>query len=270
MRKFILTGMALAMLAIPGRRFGGRAALPGADRDVHGQPAQGLDGQFSNVWRHEFKVTINPCDGTFSGVAPTYDNGASSPTWIETVTGTFGKGTVSFAAVPAGRRRDVQGDGRSVRHRRCPSMTTGLVYEVTNDRCRLRSTCTELQEPRRVRQGRAAADRRGSLLHRNADQLQQVSNTDDRMVGWPSGRPASAGPHTEGPSLEGDGPSACHPAGGVSARAAGAAAVLQAARDLRKASRRAQCALVERGPLRPSSPGRPSVDCGAAGGLEDL
>ena len=36
------------------------------------------------------------------GIAPTYDNGASSPTWTETVTGSFGNGTVSFATVPVG------------------------------------------------------------------------------------------------------------------------------------------------------------------------
>ena len=59
-------------------------------------------GQFNNVWRHEFKVTVNPCDGTFWGIAPTYDNGASSPTWTETVTGKFGNGTVSFDTVPVG------------------------------------------------------------------------------------------------------------------------------------------------------------------------
>ena len=59
-------------------------------------------GQFGNVWRHEFKVTVNPCDNTFSGTAPTYDNGASSPTWTETVTGAFGNGTVSFDTVPVG------------------------------------------------------------------------------------------------------------------------------------------------------------------------
>ena len=36
------------------------------------------------------------------GIAPTYDNGASSPTWTENVTGSFGNGTVSFATDPIG------------------------------------------------------------------------------------------------------------------------------------------------------------------------
>jgi hypothetical protein len=102
MRKFITAGMAVAMLAIP--------AVASADVPRHqehtatftvNQPKDAT-GQFNNVWRHEFKVTVNPCDGTFSGVAPTYDNGASSPTWTETVTGSFGNGTVSFDTVPVG------------------------------------------------------------------------------------------------------------------------------------------------------------------------
>jgi hypothetical protein len=59
-------------------------------------------GQFGNVWRHEFKVAVNPCDNTFSGTAPTYDNGASSPTWTENVTGSFGDNTVSFDTDPIG------------------------------------------------------------------------------------------------------------------------------------------------------------------------
>ena len=102
MKKFILAGMAVAMLVIP--------AVASADVDRYqeqtatftvNQPKDAT-GQFDNVWRHEFKVTVNPCDSTFSGVAPTYDNGASLPTWTEKVTGSFGNGTVSFATDPIG------------------------------------------------------------------------------------------------------------------------------------------------------------------------
>jgi hypothetical protein len=102
MKKFIIAGMAVAMLAIP--------AVASADVQRHqeqtatftvNQPKDAT-GQFSNVWRHEFKVTVNPCDGTFEGTAPTYDNGASSPTWTENVTGSFGNGTVSFVTDPIG------------------------------------------------------------------------------------------------------------------------------------------------------------------------
>jgi hypothetical protein len=102
MKKLILAAAVVATLVVPA------AASANVERhqttDVKFTVNQPKDstGQFSNVWRHEFKVTVNPCDGTFEGTAPTYDNGASTPTWTETVTGSFGKGTVSFATSPIG------------------------------------------------------------------------------------------------------------------------------------------------------------------------
>ena len=102
MRKLILAGMAVAMLAVP--------AAASADVPRHqeqtatftvNQPKDAT-GQFNNVWRHEFKVTVNPCDGTFKGTAPTYSNDDSAPTWTENVTGSFGNGTVSFSTDPIG------------------------------------------------------------------------------------------------------------------------------------------------------------------------
>jgi hypothetical protein len=105
LRKLVITGMAVAMLSA--------VVLPSvASADVARHQEQtatftvnqpkDATGQFTNVWRHEFKVTVNPCDGTFSGDAPTYDNGASTPTWTEKVTGSFGNGTVSFDTIPVG------------------------------------------------------------------------------------------------------------------------------------------------------------------------
>ncbi len=105
MKKFLITGMALAMLAVP--------AVASADVERYQEHTatftvkqpKDATGQFGNVWRHEFKVTVNPCDSTFTGTAPTYDNGATSPTWTENVTGTFGNGTVSFDTVPSAAAR---------------------------------------------------------------------------------------------------------------------------------------------------------------------
>ena len=102
MRKLIMLAIAVTALAIP--------SIASADTPRYQeqtatftvlQPKDTV-GQFGNVWRHEFSVTVNPCDGTFEGTAPTYDNGAATPTWTETVTGSFGTGTVSFATSPIG------------------------------------------------------------------------------------------------------------------------------------------------------------------------
>ena len=102
MKKFIITGMALAMLAVP--------AVASADVERYQEQTatftvtqpKDTTHQFTNVWRHEFKVTVNPCDGTFTGAGPTFDNGASTPTWSETIKGKFGNGNVSFDTTPVG------------------------------------------------------------------------------------------------------------------------------------------------------------------------
>jgi len=61
------------------------------------QPA-GAFSQFGNLWTHDYKVTINPCDNTFSGTGVEYgqdQNGAK--TRNENVTGTFSAdGTTSL------------------------------------------------------------------------------------------------------------------------------------------------------------------------------
>ena len=61
------------------------------------QPA-GSFGQFDDVWTHNYKVTINPCDNTFSGTGVESgqdQNGAQ--TFNESVTGTFNAdGTTSL------------------------------------------------------------------------------------------------------------------------------------------------------------------------------
>jgi hypothetical protein len=61
------------------------------------QPA-GAFSRFGNVWTHDYKVTINPCDNTFPGTGVEYgqdQNGAK--TRNENVTGTFSAdGTTSL------------------------------------------------------------------------------------------------------------------------------------------------------------------------------
>jgi hypothetical protein len=57
----------------------------------------GVVGQWENVWTHDYTVTVNPDNGTFTGTGKVYghdQNGEFSGD--ETITGKFGNGTVSF------------------------------------------------------------------------------------------------------------------------------------------------------------------------------
>ncbi len=61
------------------------------------QPA-GQVGQWVSVWTHNFVVTVNPCDDTFSGTAKQfYPNGTFYAD--ETVTGTLGASSISMTVV---------------------------------------------------------------------------------------------------------------------------------------------------------------------------
>jgi hypothetical protein len=112
MRKVIIGIMAVAMLAIiPSAASADVArcdATVAVDTKVTtatftvNQSKDTVD-QFTNVWRHEFSVIVLP-NGSFSGTAQAYDNSATTPTWTETVTGTFNadKSAVSFDTVPVG------------------------------------------------------------------------------------------------------------------------------------------------------------------------
>ena len=57
--------------------------------------------QYTNVWRHEYEVAVNP-DGTFVGTGKIYDNGATTTTWTETVTGSLNAGTLNMQTTPDG------------------------------------------------------------------------------------------------------------------------------------------------------------------------
>lgn len=62
------------------------------------QPA-GAVGQWDNLWTHDYTVTVNPCDGTFTGTGKVYghdQNGSYSAN--ETIRGTFGGEKVSLTA----------------------------------------------------------------------------------------------------------------------------------------------------------------------------
>jgi hypothetical protein len=60
----------------------------------------GAVGQWQNLWTHHFTVTVNPCDGTFTGTAKQYYPGGSFYA-DETVTGSFSGAKVDLAATRA-------------------------------------------------------------------------------------------------------------------------------------------------------------------------
>ena len=100
MKKFVIAGMAIAMLAVP--------AVASADVERYQEQTatftveqpRGTVGQYGSVWKHDFKVKINPCDNTFSGTGNITDGQSDSVVWTESITGSFGDNTVSFATVP--------------------------------------------------------------------------------------------------------------------------------------------------------------------------
>jgi hypothetical protein len=112
MRKLILAGMALAMLAIPAsasaavERCKVTATVPSTTPSVTTatftalQP-RGTTHQFDDVWRHEFKVTVN-ANGTFEGTGETFANDGSTIIWAETITGSFDADSISFKTLPVG------------------------------------------------------------------------------------------------------------------------------------------------------------------------
>ena len=121
MRKFIITGMAVAMLAA--------VALPSvASADVHRYQSQTgtltthvAYGSDSSV--HTYKVTINPCNSTFTG-----NDGSSRWAENEQITsGTIAGTDITFHAIyPDGYRWDVASGGNG-------SDVVGRTFQVTND-----------------------------------------------------------------------------------------------------------------------------------------
>jgi hypothetical protein len=58
----------------------------------------GQVGQWQNLWTHNLTVTVNPCNGTFSGTGLQYDNNHNL-SYHEDVTGSFNSdGTVNLTA----------------------------------------------------------------------------------------------------------------------------------------------------------------------------
>ena len=62
------------------------------------QPA-GQVGQWDNVWTHNYNVTVNPCDGTFTGTGHVSGHDQNGPYGAdETISGSFAKDSVNLTA----------------------------------------------------------------------------------------------------------------------------------------------------------------------------
>lgn len=104
MRKLILAATTIAALAVPtiAPALASASVARYQEQTATFTVLQPKDtvGQFTDVWTHKYDVTINPCDGTFTGTGNVTANNDSSIAWTEKITGSFGDGTVSFATVP--------------------------------------------------------------------------------------------------------------------------------------------------------------------------
>ena len=110
MRRFIIGIVAIAVLAIPSvasakvQRCEASAPVNTTVTTATFTALQPKDtiGQFGNVWKHDYTVTVN-ADKTFSGNGTVTDNGVSFA-WNESITGSFNAdmSAVSFATVPVG------------------------------------------------------------------------------------------------------------------------------------------------------------------------
>ncbi len=114
MRKFIITGMAVAMLYAVALPSIASADVPRCEASVPVsttvttatftalQP-RNMTHQYNEVWKHDFTVVVQP-DGSFIGTGVTTNGLDSNTAWAEGITGSFNadRTLVSFDTVPVG------------------------------------------------------------------------------------------------------------------------------------------------------------------------
>src|SRR4051794_3330856 len=100
MRKFIIAGMAVAMLAVPSAASANVERYQEQTATFTVEQPRGSVGQFTSVWEHKFNVTVNPCDGTFEGKGNITDGVSNAVVWTEHITGSFDNNSISFDTVP--------------------------------------------------------------------------------------------------------------------------------------------------------------------------
>ena len=100
MKKIILTAAvaALAVMAVASSASAGVSRYQMQSMTITAVQPEGAVGQWSNVWTHTYNVTLNPCDGSFSGdgsMVGTMNGPYNSP---EKIAGHLDGNAVSFTA----------------------------------------------------------------------------------------------------------------------------------------------------------------------------
>ena len=151
MKKFILAAAVLATLVVPAAASANVERYQEQTATFTVEQPRGQVGQFNDVWKHDFKVKVNPCDGTFIGKGNVTDGQSDSVAWSESITGSFDDDTVSFDTVPNA--------GATFRVTDAPYNTKVIVEPPGRRTHRDQGVGSEiqeherLQEPRPVRQG---------------------------------------------------------------------------------------------------------------------
>ena len=99
MKKIILAAAisALAVMAIASSASADVARYQMQSMTITAVQPEGAVGQWNNVWTHTYKVELNPCDGSFSGVG-SMSGTINGPYSEETITGHLNGNAVSFTA----------------------------------------------------------------------------------------------------------------------------------------------------------------------------
>jgi len=99
LRKIILAVAvaALATMAIVSSASAGVPRYQTQSMTITAVQPEGAVGQWSNVWTHTYTATLNPCDGSFSGVG-SLSGTINGPYSNETITGHLDGNKVSFTA----------------------------------------------------------------------------------------------------------------------------------------------------------------------------
>ena len=106
MKKFILAAAVVATLVVPAAASANVERYQEQTATFTVEQPKDSTGQFATCGRHEFEVSGQPVRRHVRGQgADVRQRRYDGRTWTENVTGSFGKGTVSFATNPDRRRR---------------------------------------------------------------------------------------------------------------------------------------------------------------------